>query len=47
MDSLTLLGNYYDGDVNELARRSLRRQDKDVSGVNVLGRWEAHLPGHL
>jgi len=40
VDSLTLQGDIYDGDVNELARRSLRRQDKDVSGVNVLGRWK-------
>ena len=44
VDSLTLLGNYYDGDVNELSRRSLRRLDKDVSGVNVLGRWKHTFP---
>lgn len=40
VDSLMLKGDIYDGDVNQLSDRSLQRQDKDVSGVNLLGRWK-------
>jgi iron complex outermembrane receptor protein len=40
VDTLTLKGDIYGGDVNELTRSSLRRLDKNVSGVNVLGRWK-------
>lgn len=40
VDSLMLKGDIYDGDVNQLSDRSLQRQDKDVSGVNFMGRWK-------
>lgn len=39
VDSLTLQGNLYDGDLDLLSRRNISR-NTDVSGGNMLGRWK-------
>ena len=39
VDSFTLQGDVYGGDINNLSR-SRQRQDIDVYGGNVLGRWK-------